>query len=395
MAGGNFKRALLVCPDRSMADELGAVLSRETIVGEILDCKTYLASRPLAELLVSGPPDLCFLDVCSTPDQADRILAQLSDQPTKLPVIALLGRNEPERILRHLRRGAAGFLLRPFSKEQLKAALEKVAALFPQGRGVANGAGKVVSVVPAKGSCGATTIASNLACQAKQLGVSKVLLVDLDPLTSTLSFLWKLKPQYSFADALSHVNELDADLWKALVSGYRGLDVLPSPENPSDCAGDAPQLAELIEYCRGVYDLVFLDLGNPYGAWNLKAARVADEVLLVVTTDVPAVYGAQRTLACLERNGIARHRVRLLVNRFRKDYGLEPGDVESALGVEITQLLPYDREAIDSALIEARPVTGNSQFGKSLAELAARLADRETAARKPQAGGLLSLFSRA
>jgi pilus assembly protein CpaE len=378
-----------------MADELGAVLWPESAIGEIFDCKTYPSTQSLTDMLVSERPDLCLLDVCSTPDQAARILSEFADPPAKLPVIALLGRNEPEMILRYLRRGAAGFLLRPFSKEQLKAALEKVAALFPQGRDAATGSGKVFTVVPAKGSCGATTIASNLACQAKQFGVSKVLLADLDPRTSTLSFLWKLKPQYSFADALSHVNELDADLWKALVSGYRGLDVLPSPENPADCAGEAPQLAELVEHCRGVYDLVFLDLGNPYGTWNLKAAKVADEVLLVVTTDVPAVYGAQRALACLERNGIARNRVRLLVNRFRKDFGLEPEDVESSLGVEITQLLPYDREAIDSALIEARPVAGNSQFGKSLAELAARLTDRETAVRKPQAGGLLSLFSRA
>jgi len=232
-----------------------------------------------------------------------------------------------------------------------------------------------------------------LACQAKQLGVPKVLLADLDPLTSTLSFLWKLRPQYSFADALNHVDNLDAELWKALVTTYRGVDVLASPDNPADCAAEAPQLEGLINHCRRFYDFVFFDLGSPYGAWNLKAAKESDEILLVTSTDVPAVYGAQRALAFLERNGIPRDRIRLLVNRYRKGRGFEPKDVESALGGEIVQLLPYDRDAVDSALLEARPVAGSSQLGKSLAELAAQITDRERGARKPQPTGLLSLFS--
>ena len=52
--------------------------------------------------------------------------------------------------------------------------------------------------MPAKGACGATTIACNLAFQWKRLGAKKILLADLDPLTGTLSFLLKIKSIYSF-----------------------------------------------------------------------------------------------------------------------------------------------------------------------------------------------------
>jgi len=123
----------------------------------------------------------------------------------------------------------------------------------------------VYCVIPAKGSCGATTIASNLACQAKQIGAAKVLLADLDPLTSTLAFLWKLQSQYSFRDALSRVNELDDDVWKALVVNYRGVDILLSPETPASCIEETHYLGGLVDHFRRAYDAIFLDLGNPYG----------------------------------------------------------------------------------------------------------------------------------
>ena len=50
---------------------------------------------------------------------------------------------------------------------------------------------KVFAIMPAKGACGATTIASNFAFQCKRLG-KKVLLADMDALTGTLSFMLKV-----------------------------------------------------------------------------------------------------------------------------------------------------------------------------------------------------------
>jgi len=378
-----------------MANELSGVISSGVLEGKTLECRTYPPSDSLTDLVAGKHPELCFLDCCSDPEEAFRVVGHLSGQPSKIPVIALLSGNDPELVLRFLRRGAAAFLLRPFSEDGLRTALSRVAGLFPRDPATPASSGKVYCVIPAKGSCGATTIASNLACQAKQIGAAKVLLADLDPLTSTLAFLWKLQSQYSFRDALSRVNELDDDVWKALVVNYRGVDILLSPETPASCIEETHYLGGLVDHFRRAYDAIFLDLGNPYGAWNIKLAKASDGVLLVVTSEVPAVYGAQRALAYLERNGIQRSRVGLVVNRARKDFGLDPDDIEQALGTEIMHVLPDDRDAIAGALMEAKPVPPGCQFGRSLAELAARLVQRKPVARKPQTGGLLSLFSRA
>ena len=85
-------------------------------------------------------------------------------------------------------------------------------------------------VMPAKGACGASTIACNLAFQWKRHGAKRVLLADLDPLTGTMSFLLKIKSIYSFVDVLMRGGELDHDLWNSMVTHVQGIDVLLAPE---------------------------------------------------------------------------------------------------------------------------------------------------------------------
>jgi len=65
----------------------------------------------------------------------------------------------------------------------------------------------IVAVIPAKGACGASTIAANLAFQWKRSSGQRILLVDLDPLTGTISFMLKIKSIYSFLDALQRSQE--------------------------------------------------------------------------------------------------------------------------------------------------------------------------------------------
>ena len=74
----------------------------------------------------------------------------------------VLSSNDPELVLRCLRQGASDFLIPPFTSEQVEAALHKIARLQPTR---ATNSGKVYCIMPAKGGCGASTIASNLAYQ--------------------------------------------------------------------------------------------------------------------------------------------------------------------------------------------------------------------------------------
>jgi pilus assembly protein CpaE len=356
--------------------------------------RTYPSPRDLGGT-VSGGSQLVFLDVASDREQAMQLLADLSRLSPAVQVLALLANNDPDLILRGLRAGAVDFLIQPFTADQLEAALAKVARSQPAGEAGGKEPAKIFAVMPAKGACGATTVACNLAFQWKRHGAKRILLADLDLLTGTLSFLLKIKSVYSFVDVLQRANELDVDLWNAMVTPVNGVDVLLAPELIADGIQDLRDPSPIIEYARHAYDVVVIDAGGVYGEWNLNQARLATELLLITTNELPALQAAQRALSYLDTNRIGRWKVRLVVNRYHRDVGLSREVIGTALHTEVFDSLPSDYEAVQTSLMEGKPVPTSTPFGKGIMQLADKLGGRSEGIKKPSSlGGLLGLFSK-
>jgi pilus assembly protein CpaE len=348
------------------------------------------ASLPWA---AGAAPGVCFLDACSDQERAVRLVSHISKSPLEIPVVVVLSEGNYELALRCLRNGACGCLVRPFNREQLQPVLLRIGS--PSTEPEPGERGRVLCVAPAKGSCGATTLAANLAFLSRRSGFDRVLLADLDPIAGTLAFVLKLKSRHSFVDALSHAGNLDADLWKGLIVACQDCDVLLSPQNPLDYTVEAGDVGGLVTYVRGAYNLVILDTGGLGENLGLEVAKLGDEVLLVTTSELAAIYAAKRWIAYLRTNGVAKSRIRLVVSRWRRDLGLNREQIEAALGLSVFHVLPSDPQPVEAALIEGRPVAPGSLYGKSLAELAERLLDSPaTAAKASPRKGLRSLLSR-
>jgi pilus assembly protein CpaE len=336
------------------------------------------------------------LDVGSDPERALQLLTEMVRVGGHVHVLALLSGNDPDFILRCLRAGAADFLLEPFTSEQLDAVLTKIAKMQPAAETSGSDPVKIISVMPAKGACGATTIACNLAFYWKRMGAKRVLLADLDPLTGTLSFLLKIKSIYSFTDTLQRAHELDADLWRAMVTTVGGVDILLAPELITENSSDLSDPSPILEYARHAYDVIILDAGSVYGDWNLNQARTAHEVILVTTNELPALQAAQRALSYLDANRVGRWKIRLLVNRYQRDIGLSKEVIGTALHTEVFDSIPSDYESVQKALMEGKPIPANTPFGKSLTAVVERLGVRgsEAAKKGGSLGGLFGLFSK-
>ncbi len=369
------------------------LLARRPEIAPALQIRNYPTRQQLQENIAAQRINLCFLDVSSNPHDALRCLTELLRLDNTMPVIAVLATDDSALILRCLRQGASEFLASPFGADQLESAMSRITKLNPvQSRKKA----KVYCVVPAKGGCGATTIASSLAWHWKKLGAKRILLADLDPLAGTMSFLLKIKGQFSFVDVLQRQGEIDADLWKGMVTQHNGVDVLLSPENPGEAQSVLTDATAIIEYARAAYEVVVLDTGGVYGTWNLSQAQLADEVLLVTTNELPAVQAAQRSLAYLEANQIGRWKTRVLLNRYDREAGVEQDIIAQALDTDLYHMIPADYDGIQKALMEGKPIQSGSVFGKALSTLGDRLAGREEKERKSASitSSLLSLFSR-
>ena len=394
---GNWK-GLLISPSKTIAGELSPILSLHLPNTPIFEMQSYPSRLSLAELSGSQGPNLCFLDLTSDPDRAVALIGELLMVQPAMKIVVLLSSKNPDTIVRAMRQGAVEFLVRPFDPEQFDHAFARIASM-QRGDGTSGIAGKVITVVPAKGACGATTLAMNLAQHYKRVGFKKILLGDMDPLTGTLSFLMKLKSSYSFIDALSRSNSMDADIWKGIVTQQGTLDILLAPDIVNEGLHELRDASTIAEFARSFYDVVVLDTGTVYGDWNLSLARRSDDVLLVTTNELPALQAAQRTMDYLESNQVQRSRIRLIVNRYDKEHGLGREVIETALHCDVFHLIPADYEGVQRALMDGKPVQPNTSFGKSLSQLGERLAGRPAASassptKTSALSGIFSLFSR-
>ncbi len=393
-----LRRGVVISPNSHMVRALAPLLESHLAGSSINFVSTYPLPRDIGSALGGGALQLVFLDVASDRERALALLTEIARLGSNVHVLALLSGNDPDFILRCLRAGAADFLLEPFTAEQLESILTKIARLQPTAAEspAASEATKIVAVMPAKGACGATTIACNLAFYWKRMGAKRVLLADLDPLTGTLSFLLKIKSIYSFLDALQRAHELDADLWRAMVTTVNGVDVLLAPELMTENPPELNDPSPILEYAKHAYDVIIVDAGNVYGDWNLNQARAAQEVLLVTTNELPALQAAQRALSYLDANRVGRWKIRLLVNRYQRDIGLSREVIGTALHTEVFDSIPSDYESVQKALMEGKPVPSNTAFGKGLTQVVERLGVRpgEGAKKSSSLGGLFGLFSK-
>lgn len=386
-------KILLICPDPGLKADMQTLLADLMPFSPVIALDHYPTRADLEEFLNGHGVSLCFVDATSREDWALALLSDIALLNSKLPVIALHATNQPEHILKTLRQGATEFLCAPLTEDQFCTVMERIVSVH-RAQGLSEA--KVVCFMPVKGACGASTLACNVAWHWRKLAQDKVVLADLDPLAGTLAFLAKVKQNYSFLDALSRAGELDEDIWKGLVSPKSGVDVLAAPEQPVHGINGDVNPAGLIQFMRTIYGAVLIDAGGPYGAWNVSLARLCDDLVLVTTNELPALHAAQRALAYLEKHRVEPAKIRLVINRFRKDIGLQKELIETALHLDVFHIVPNASQDVQHAVVEGKPVPTSSPAGKAFLQLAEKLAGKSIEEAEPQAkpsGGIASLLS--
>lgn len=204
--------------------------------------------------------------------------------------------------------------------------------------------GKVVTVFAAKGGCGKTTIAINLAAALAD-GVQRVCVVDLDLSFGDVAISVLLEPVRTISDALPMAGHLDVTGAASLLTPYRpGLDMLLAPVTPGDAEKiPATLVGELLAVLRGMYDFVVVDTPAQFSEHVLTAMDLSDHHVLLTTPDTPAMKNLRITLDMLDLLSYSRDIRSVVVNRSDSKVGLTPGDVERVVRTAIDAQVPSSR----------------------------------------------------
>jgi Flp pilus assembly CpaE family ATPase len=181
---------------------------------------------------------------------------------------------------------------------------------------------------------------------------------------------------------------MDQDLWSRLAVSYEGVDILLAPESvAARYTVEPPVAAALAAFWRQRYDTIVIDTPGARAAAESGFAAIADDLLLVATNELSPLHATRRAIEYLEQSVPDRARLRLLLNRYTPATGLKRADVKIALALEPFATLPNDYDALQSAILEGRPVPSTTRFAAGVDGLSRLLRGQPPAARK---GGWLS-----
>ncbi len=382
---------LLVCPDRALSQEFSSAIAELKTLNILADLKEYPTPAGLEQRLKTLRPDTVVLDVATDRETALFLLSHLV--ASHIPVIGLHTAGDPETILQCLRAGASEFLHAPFRLAEAEQAIMRLVRRKETDIRNQPSRGKLLAFLPAKGGSGTTTVAATVAHMLARLTEKRVLLADFDLTQGTINFLYKLSHHYSLLDGIKHSHQLDESLWSSLVATRKTLDILPAPEKPYTTPIEPYRVHECLEYARSIYEYLVIDLPAISEKVSMATLNEADQIFLVASPELPALFLARKTLALLEEMGFQKSQIRVLVNRLGKREELSLGDMEKIFRFPIHATFPSDSQVVRRALTDGKPVEEGSDLGAACRKFAESLIGGDKAARKKGSlVGLKALF---
>ena len=232
---------------------------------------------------------------------------------------------------------------------------------------------KVIVVVSPKGGSGKTAISTNLAVALAERHPGRVVAVDLDVQFGNLPMALAMTPEHTLAQ-LTRTTSIDATSLKLHLTPHeRDLFVLAGAADPVDAdAIDHTHVSTVIPLLAANFDFVIVDTPAGLDERTLAALDHATDVLLVSSLDVSSIRSLRTATEALDQLGITGAR-RLVLNRADSKVGLEPGDAEAVMGMDIACSIPSSREIplslnLGTPVVVAEP---KSPVARHLRELSA------------------------
>jgi pilus assembly protein CpaE len=333
----------------------------------------------LAELqtrVVAGKPDLVVLGGF---EQNDELLEKIETLCTALPRAAvLLVCSNPESgfLLRAMRAGVRE-VISSDAPDAVTAAVARAEARFHSAPQASRKISRCIGLMPAKGGDGASCLVANLASELSQTDNLRVLLIDLSlPFGDVELFLTRDTAMHNLADFADEIERLDGALLEGMTHHISAnFHVIQSPQTIDQLLHITPRYVNrLIRIAVEHYDYVLLDL--QLDTLSLSVLELLDQLVVVVTMNVPSVRRASQIIRMWESLGYAAAKLSVVVNAFHNKSIVRIADFEKTVGLRVSRILPLETDGIEASLLRgtaAVHLKPKSDFSKSINAWAAAL----------------------
>ncbi len=310
-------------------------------------------------------------------------LAEVCDPGTKVIVIGAA--NDIALYRELMRRGVSEYLVPPMKPLQLIAAITSLYA-----DPAAPFLGRQIAFCGAKGGCGASTLAHNIAHTISERLAVGTVLVDLDLAFGTAGLDFNQDPLQGIADALSQPDRLDAVLMDRMMvrcSDHLSLFAAPATlDKDHDVPADV--FEEVTQKIRQAAPYVVLDMPHVWNAWTRKVLVSSDDVILVAEPDLASLRNAKNMIDLIRSARPNDAPPRVVLNKVglpgRPEIPLK--DFGDALGVNPSMVIPFDAKLFGQAANNGQMISevgAKTKAAESIESLALSISRREAAAPTP------------
>ena len=335
--------------------------------------------RALEALRAEPSPHLLMVDISGIGDPlAD--LRRLRDLCESGTIVIALGEVNDVSLFRDLMsEGVADYLIKPLEPLALqRAILNALRPIDEIERPAA--AGRVVTVLAARGGAGGTTVATTLAWLLANEHGQKVSLVDLDLHFGSVGLALDLAPTGGLPDALANAARVDSlFVTSAAVAESENLSILAAEEPlNTDLPIDPEAMSGLLGELSGTAQYIVLDVPRMLAVMKPELIQAASDIFIVSDLSMVGLRDSMRLLE-LARTTAPGASIRLVINRegLAGKGQLTPGEYERTIGQDIAARIPEDAHAVAAAVNAGRPLAKaarGSKLLKAMREMARELA---------------------
>jgi pilus assembly protein CpaE len=282
-------------------------------------------------------------------------------------IITAASNASPALILGSMRSGAREFLQLPIIPEELQTVLERTSEFRATSAEASGKQGRTIAVFSGKGGAGASFLATNLAAAMH----SSTILVDLNLQAGDVACFLGLDTKYSVADFVRNRTRLDSSLINSLVTPYsERLSLVAAPIEAHEAEEIKPQdVTEMVHLLSQRYQYVVMDLQHAFDQVTVAALDLADDILVVLTLDIPGIRSTKRALKVFDRLDYPRQKVHVVVNRWSKNIDVELQKVQAHLGEQFIGFVPNDYRKVMESINLGHPLVEMDPSSKTTAEI--------------------------
>jgi pilus assembly protein CpaE len=366
-----YMKAILICPAEKLRKQFEVAIGALKGLALLKVLPEFPPQDVLRRIVRARAPQVVFIGLEES-EACENANTQIETESPWIQRIGLHESKEPLTFRLALRLRMHEALVAPFNRSDIDDVLARTAKLLATSPAAAP-QNHLFAFVPAKPGVGSSTIAANATWAFSRMQKSEVLLADFDLSSGVTSFLFKAEHDHQILDALSRSHELDEEHWKRLVKKIGNVDLLPSGAPCIPEAVGGIHVTKLVEFIRRSYDIACADLPDTFDEISLGVLRDADRIILVTSSELPAIRMA-RLKACLFEKLDLADKVRLVVNRVRKSNALKAAEIEEAVGLPVFASFPCDYSDVSKSIQNG---TASSALAHSVEAFTAKLLDKK------------------